>query len=102
MSNRHGNKKLKCTHCSYKCVNKSHMRDHVHCHKGGLHCIDCGKDYPTKRMLEKHRELHGQRIIFLCTQYELKYAMANSLHIHIHGKHGIGFKCKPVSEGMAQ
>ena len=93
-TNVYSGKRLQCKMCEYRTVNRSQMCAHVHTHKGGLCCDKCKKLYLTERSLVKCNELHGKREEFACGQCSQVYVMRNSLHLHLKGKYGDGFRCK--------
>jgi len=46
-----------CKLCSYQCLNKSHMQEHVeakHLQHGGYFCQSCNKTYKTKSTFRRH------------------------------------------------
>ena len=59
VSNSQLEKKITSCHCNYSMVNRSRMWIHVHRHTTSLKCLSCDKRFPTKRMLLKHKLLHG-------------------------------------------
>ena len=93
VSNVHSAKTVHYKHCSYSSTSKAHMRLHVHLHSDGMKCSDCGRGYPNKHTLVRHKLLYQKRTEFCCTACSKKFATPNSLQIHVKGKHGYGYYC---------
>ncbi len=58
VSNIHSAKTVNCKYCSYSSTSKVHMRLHIHLHSNGIKYSDCGREYPNKHALARHRLLH--------------------------------------------
>ncbi len=93
VSNVYSAKTVHYKHCSYSSTSKACMRLHVHLHSDGMKYSDCGRGYPNKHTLVRHKLLHQKRTEFCCTACSKKFATPNSLQIHVKGKHGYGYYC---------
>lgn len=57
-----GEKPFKCDHCEYATAQNSTLKIHLKRHHGGLflECSHCGKSFPEKQELVKHKQEHAK------------------------------------------
>ncbi len=77
-SNVHAEHTMHCKSCGYSTTLKARMCQYVYSHTRGLKCGECGKSYPNKHTLGKHKLLHEWRSEFVCTMCLKIFPTSNS------------------------
>ncbi len=93
LSTVHHGKFVNCIQCDYTATSRAKMYQHIWRHMQGLLCRKCSKSFPTLTELSQHEYLHNPRDTFTCKYCDTEYLTSASLHIHVVGKHGVGYVC---------